>query len=113
MLENRSRAACPRRARSREEDPGKAPSPGYRPKLRLRLFDTALYLAEPRQQPNARSVVIYALLDTARDLAPRSAGFTCSTSTRTPRFSRLRLGVIPAPELHGQICEYVGCGGRA
>lgn len=44
---------------------------GYVPQYRIRLFDTRLWLAEIRQEPNARFFITYVMLDAQRDLPPR------------------------------------------
>lgn len=56
------------RARTR---PNRLLSLGYVPRYKLRLFDTVFYLAELRQEPNARFFVTYVMLHADRDLPPR------------------------------------------
>jgi len=54
-----------------KKDPASLLRAGYVPKHRLRLFDTAFYLAELRQEPNARFFITFVLLGAGRDVPPR------------------------------------------
>lgn len=44
---------------------------GYVPRYALRLFDTRFYLAELREEPNARFFVTYVMLHADRELPPK------------------------------------------
>ena len=60
-----------RPAGSARRSPKRLLGRGYVPRHKLRLFDTVFYLAELREEPNARFFVTYVLLHADRELPPR------------------------------------------
>jgi hypothetical protein len=68
LLDGGARIRTGGRARSR---PRSLLERGYTPKYRIRLFDTVFYLAELREEPNARFFISYVLLDADRDVPAR------------------------------------------
>jgi hypothetical protein len=67
LLDAGARIVAPGRAKER---PRRLLTLGYTPKHKIRLFDTVFYLAELRQEPNARYFIAYVLLDADRDVPP-------------------------------------------
>jgi hypothetical protein len=69
LLDGGARIRPAGRAKAR---PASLLSAGYVPRYKLQLFDTVFYLAELRQEPNARFFVTYVLLAAEREVAPQS-----------------------------------------